>query len=246
MRILIVDDDSGMAETFGDILEAKGHRVRIASSGPEALAYIAEESFDVTFLDIKMAGMNGVEVLQRIRQVRPEALVVMMTAYALPDLVAQAEREGAVAVLAKPLPLDRVIRFLTDLLPRRPVLVVEDDPSFGQTLQDILERSGYSVAHTDGTLDVPSVLQQAQPDVVLLDLKLPGHNGCEVLREIRSRDADVPVFLMTGYGRELKTLVEEGLRDGARLCLHKPFSPDDLLRHLSEVRAERASVQLRG
>jgi CheY-like chemotaxis protein len=51
---------------------------------------------------------------------------------------------------------------------------------------------------------------------------------------------------MTGYGRELKTLVEEGLRDGARLCLHKPFSPDDLLRHLSEVRAERASVQLRG
>jgi CheY-like chemotaxis protein len=246
MRILIVDDDPGMAETFGDILEAKGHHVRITSNGVQALACIGEEAFDVTFLDIKMAGMNGVEVLQRIKRARPAALVVMMTAYALPDLIAQAEREGAVAVLAKPLPLDRVIRFLTELLPRRPVLVVEDDPSFGQTLQDILERSGYSVTQTSDAVRVSAMLREAHPDVVLLDLKLPGHNGCEVLREIRSRDADVPVILMTGYGQELKTLVEQGLRDGARLCLHKPFSPADLLRHLTDVRTERAGNQLRG
>jgi len=246
MRILIVDDDPGMAETFGDILEAKGYQVRIASNGPQALTCIGEEPFDVTFLDIKMAGMNGVEVLHRIKQARPGAVVVMMTAYALPDLIAQAEREGAVAVLAKPLPLDRVIRFLTELLPRRPVLVVEDDPSFGQTLQDILERSGYSVTQTNDALEVSAMLREAHPDVVLLDLKLPGHDGCEVLREIRSRDANIPVFLMTGYGQELKTLVEQGLRDGARLCLYKPFSPTDLLRHLTGVRAERASSQLRG
>jgi len=246
MNILIVDDDPGMAETFGDILEAKGYRVRIASDGPQALSYVGNESFDVTFLDIKMAGMNGVEVLQRIKQARPGALVVMMTAYALPDLIAQAEREGAAAVLAKPLPLDRVIRFLTELLPQRPVLVVEDDPSFGQTLQDILERSGYAVAHTTDALDVSAMLREAHPDVVLLDLKLPGHNGCEVLREIRSRDADIPVFLMTGYGQELRTLVEQGLQDGARLCLHKPFSPADLLQHLTDVRAERATSHLVG
>jgi CheY-like chemotaxis protein len=110
IRILIVDDDPGMAETFGDILEAKGYQVQIASDGPQALTYVGKESFDITFLDIKMAGMDGVEVLHRIKQARPGALVVMMTAYALPDLIAQAEREGALAVLSKPLPLDRVIR----------------------------------------------------------------------------------------------------------------------------------------
>lgn len=246
VRILIVDDDPGMAETFGDVLEAKGYRVQIASNGPEALAYIHEEPFDVTFLDIKMEGMNGVEVLQRIKHARPGALVVMMTAYALPDLIAQAEREGAVAVLAKPLPLDRVIRFLTELLPQRPVLVVEDDPSFSQTLQDILERYGYTVTQTTDASRVTAMLHEAHPDVVLLDLKLPGQNGCEVLREIRLQDANIPVFLMTGYGRELNALVEQGLRDGARLCLYKPFSPADLLRHLTGVQVERASSQLRG
>jgi len=235
-----------MAETFGDILEAKGYQVQIASDGPQALTYVGKESFDITFLDIKMAGMDGVEVLHRIKQTRPGALVVMMTAYALPDLIAQAEREGALAVLSKPLPLDRVIRFLTELLPQRPVLVVEDDLSFGQTLQDILERSGYSVTHTTDALEVSAILREAHPDAVLLDLKLPVQDGCEVLREIRLLDANVPVFLMTGYGQELQGLVEQGLRDGARLCLYKPFSPVDLLQHLTAVRAERASSQLRG
>jgi CheY-like chemotaxis protein len=67
-----------------------------------------------------------------------------------------------------------------------------------------------------------------------------------VLREIRSLDANVPVFLMTGYGQELQELVEQGLRDGARLCLYKPFSPVDLLQHLIGARAERACSQLHG
>lgn len=246
MRVLIVDDDPGMAETFGDILEAKGYQVQIASDGPGALACIGKESFDIAFLDIKMPGMDGVEVLHRIKQARPGALVVMMTAYALPDLIAQAEREGALAVLSKPLPLDRVIRFLTELLPQRPVLVVEDDRSFGQTLQDILERCGYTVARTTDALEVPAILRETHPDAVLLDLKLPVQDGCEVLREIRSLDANVPVFLMTGYGKELQELVEQGLRDGAQLCLYKPFSPVDLLQHLIGARAERACSQLRG
>ena len=244
MNVLIVDDDSGMAETFGDILEAKGHRVRIASDGPCALACVAEEAFDVTFLDIKMAGMDGVQVLQRIRQARPGAVVVMMTAYALPELIAQAEREGALAVLTKPLPLDRVIQFLAKLSPRRPVLIVEDDVSFGQTLRDILERSGYAVAHAVDARQVSDLLRTSRPDVVLLDLKLPGRNGCAVLREIRSLDADVPVFLMTGYGQEVRALIEQGLRNGARLCLHKPFSAGELLQHLASARVERAGSHL--
>jgi CheY-like chemotaxis protein len=246
LGILIVDDDAGMADTMGDILEAKGYRVKIASDGPKALACLQAEPFDVVFLDIKMPEMDGVEVLQRMKHMCPGTPAVMMTAYAVPDLIAQAEREGALTVLTKPLPLDRVLKFLDELAPARPVLIVEDDATFRNSLQDIIEAHGYSVV---SAVDAPSaveVARRSRPDVVLLDLKLPVADGYEVLREIRLLDPTTRILLMTGYGQELQALVEKSLQAGALLCLYKPFDPADVLRHVSSLRSQRAAGQLLG
>lgn len=117
LKVLIVDDDAGMAETLGDILEAKGYDVKIAPDGPEALEILQQESFDVTFLDFKMPKMNGVEVLQSMKRIRPQTSAIMMTAYAVPNLIAEAEREGVMTILTKPLPLDRVLKFLEEVIP---------------------------------------------------------------------------------------------------------------------------------
>jgi DNA-binding NtrC family response regulator len=120
LNILIVDDDAGLAETLGDILDAKGYRVKIASDGPEALEIYKNESFDIIFLDIKMPKMNGVEVLQSMKRMRQGTAAIMMTAYALPNLIADAEREGVLSILTKPLPLDRVLKFLEEVVPAGP------------------------------------------------------------------------------------------------------------------------------
>lgn len=114
LKILIVDDDAGMAETLGDILDAKGYEVKIARDGPEALAMFQAEGFDLIFLDFKMPKMNGVEVLQSMKRMCPKTAAIMMTAYAVPDLIAEAERVGVVTILTKPLPLDRVLKFLEE------------------------------------------------------------------------------------------------------------------------------------
>jgi CheY-like chemotaxis protein len=246
LRVLIVDDDAGMAETFGDILEAKGYHVQIAADGPQALTCFQGQVSDVLFLDIKMPGMNGVEVLQRIKRLCPGTQAVMMTAYALPDLIAEAEREGALTVLTKPLPLDRVLHFLEELAPARPVLIVEDDAAFRDGLQDILEAHGHTVVYAADAPGAVEVVRRFRPDVVLLDLKLPRTDGYQVLREIRSLDPTTAVLLMTGYGKELQTLVEQSLQAGALLCLHKPFDPRDLLRYVAGLRAQRAAGQLLG
>jgi CheY-like chemotaxis protein len=115
LKILIVDDDAGMAETLGDILEAKGYQVKIAPDGPEALDIFKTEAFDLIFLDFKMPKMNGVEVLQSMKRICPGTAAIMMTAYAVPNLIADAEREGVVTILTKPLPLDRVLKFLEEM-----------------------------------------------------------------------------------------------------------------------------------
>jgi CheY-like chemotaxis protein len=170
----------------------------------------------------------------------------MMTAYAVPDLIAQAEREGAVAVLAKPLPLDRVLRFLTQLAPAKPVLIVEDDPQFRAGLRDILEAHGYVVAAASDAAEAQAALRASPPDVLLLDLKLPVGSGYEVLREARALCPNAAVLLMTGYAQEYHTQVTQGLRDGALLCLEKPFDPSDMLRHIHEAQVQRAAREFSG
>ena len=241
LRLLIVDDDAGMADTLGDILEAKGYDVEIALDGLQALARVKAQPYHVIFLDIMMPEMDGLEVLRRVKRMAPGTLVVMMTAYARPDLMAEAERQGALAILAKPLPVDRLLQFLQAVAPSTPILIVEDDLVFASTLRDVLEAQGYGVACAADATQALEAARRSRPGVVLLDLKLPAGNGYEVLRAILQLDPSIVVLLMTGYGQEMKSLVDQSLRGGARLCLQKPFDAGEVLEHVRNVLVQPAA-----
>ena len=107
--VLIVDDNASQHQTMSLILRRKGYAVATASDGPEAIEKVRQRLFDMIFLDIKMPLMNGVETYRRIKEIRPDAVVMMMTAYAVEDLVQQALQEGAHGILYKPLDIERVI-----------------------------------------------------------------------------------------------------------------------------------------
>ena len=107
--VLIVDDNASQYKTMSLILRRKGYAVATASDGPEAIEKVRQGLFDMIFLDIKMPHMNGVETYRRIKEIRPDAVVMMMTAYAVEDLVRQALQEGAHGILYKPLDIERVI-----------------------------------------------------------------------------------------------------------------------------------------
>ncbi|MCK4449948.1 MAG: response regulator, partial [Anaerolineae bacterium] len=112
VSILIVDDDAGMCETLFDIMEDKGYRTVIALDGYEAIQKVKEMDFDVILLDIKMPGMDGVETFKQIKGIQPDAAVVMMTAYAVEDLIKDALFEGAYGVLYKPFDIEEVIQLV--------------------------------------------------------------------------------------------------------------------------------------
>ena len=114
--LLVVDDDSGMRDTLLDILEARGYRVGVAADGIEALEAIKTERYDLVLMDILMPRMNGVEALKQIKGIDDSVIVIMMTAYAVQDLIEEALREGVYRVLYKPLDIDEALSLIDEAI----------------------------------------------------------------------------------------------------------------------------------
>ena len=102
LRIFVVDDDRDFAESLADVLEPQGHTVALAFSGEEAVQRFATEDFDITFMDVRLPGMNGVESLFEMRRLKSDAKVMMMTGFSVEELPQQAVEGGAFGVLHKP------------------------------------------------------------------------------------------------------------------------------------------------
>jgi CheY-like chemotaxis protein len=118
-RVLVVDDNVSQCKTMSFILEHKGCAVAIAESGPEAIEIAKKNPFDIIFMDIKMPVMNGVEAYKQIKKIRPGAKAIMMTAYALEDLIGQALAEGAYGILYKPLDIKKMFDLIETGMEKR-------------------------------------------------------------------------------------------------------------------------------
>jgi len=118
-RILVVDDELIIRESLSGWLERDGHEVHTAESGEEALSKIKETRYDIIFLDIKMDGMSGLEVLTQIRQSEPEIAVVMITAYGSISSAVKAMKDGAYDYLLKPFDPTQLELLIQKILERR-------------------------------------------------------------------------------------------------------------------------------
>jgi two-component system, NtrC family, response regulator HydG len=232
--ILVVDDDQMMARTLHDILRASGYQAETAHSGPEALEMLEGQPFDCVLSDIKMPGVSGVKLYGSIKARQPDLPVVLMTAYSTDALVQEGLEAGAIAVLTKPLDLNRLLAFFSSLRRKPSIVIVDDDPHFCRTLGDILRARGFAVAQIT---DPHAVTEQVEDDgqVILLDMKLNSINGLDVLWEIRKRHPHLPVILVTGYRQEMGASVEAALRLGAYTCFHKPLQIEKLLQALTQI-----------
>ncbi len=108
-RLLIVDDEKSIRNALVQVFEYEGHEVLDASEGPEALEVAARMRPDVIFLDVKMPGMDGLEVLERLREADRGVPVVMISGHGTIDTAIEATRKGAYDFLEKPLDTDRLL-----------------------------------------------------------------------------------------------------------------------------------------
>ena len=108
-RILIVDDEPGIRQAVKQVLDYEGMEVRTAGSGGEAITLYPDFRPHVVFLDVKMAGLDGIETLGRLRALDPGAVVVMISGHGTVATAVQATQQGAFDFLEKPLDADRLL-----------------------------------------------------------------------------------------------------------------------------------------
>ncbi len=149
-RILIVDDEPGVRAALAQLLEYEGYEVRDASSGAEGIALYEKFRPQLVFLDVKMAGMDGLETLKRLREFDPAAIVVMISGHATIQNAVEATQLGAYDILEKPLDTDRILVTLRNAVGR--IDLAEENARLKATIEsryEIVGRSAVIHALTD-------------------------------------------------------------------------------------------------
>lgn len=237
LRIFVVDDDQDFAASLADVLELDGHQVEIAHSGEEAVKAFRKNDYDLTFMDVKLPGRNGVESFLEIRRHKPNARVYMMTGFSVEQLLEEAIAGGAYGVLHKPLDLRRLLDMLKEIKPEG-VLIADDDQQFVESIQDLLNDNGYRVfVARDGREAIDRVLDNGI-DVLILDLHLPVLNGLEVYMELKHRGRIVPTIIVTAYANEEVEALDELHSLTLTGVLTKPFDPEQLLDAIQSLTAK--------
>ena len=126
MKVLLVDDEEDFRTTLANRLRKRKLEVSEAEGGPEALASMNKQVFDVVVLDVRMPGMDGIEVLKRVKESHPLVEVIMLTGHASVESGIEGMRLGAFDYLMKPCDINDLIVKIQDAYQRK--LVLEAGP----------------------------------------------------------------------------------------------------------------------
>ena len=236
-RVLVVDDEAGLRMTLGANLELDGFEVVEAESGEHALELARGQRFDLVISDIRMPGIDGVQLFERLRALLPSVPVVLMTAFAVEALVRRALEQGAFALLPKPFDVPHAIALARRATSLPVVLVVDDLPAVGESLTLALAASGLRVrAAVDGP-SAEAVLAELNVDVCVVDMVLGGgSDGVAVAQRLKDLAPRLTVIAMSGH--EVPDLVNRMSAVGMRVFLRKPFRPEELIRVIAQARGE--------
>ncbi|MGD2154594.1 MAG: response regulator [Gemmatimonadales bacterium] len=296
IKVLLVDDEEAYVKTLAERMEMRDVGSRVALSGEEALEMLEEEPPDVMVLDLRMPGIDGMEVLERVKKKHPQIEVIILTGHGSDREEKEARRLGAFEYLQKPADTRQLLNtvraawrkslkaaaeFLKDSQDefdrsmtaaafaeagapeiarermteraRRhdddadeadaeglgasgetlKVLFVDDEEDFVRTMAERMEmREVGSEVALDGEQAL-RMLEDEVPDVMVLDLRMPGIDGLEVLRRVKKMYPRMEVIIMTGHGSEADEA--EARRLGAFDYLCKPVDINQLMEVVREA-----------
>lgn len=208
--ILIVDDEKAARFGMRMALEKDGHVVYEAASGQEALGLIETKYPGLIFLDINMPGMDGLEVLEKVREVEAPPLVVMVTAHGSERVAVEAMKKGAYDYIAKPFEIDELRLIAKNAMEN---LTLRNENKRLRSQLESLDSMGEIVGQTDAIKNIFAKIDKVSAtDVTVLILGESGSGKELVAREIhrRSRRSQVPLVVMNCAALP-ETLIESEL-----------------------------------
>jgi DNA-binding NtrC family response regulator len=225
LKILLVDDEKEFVESLSERLELRNLEADVVYDGEQALDALKEGKHDVMVLDLRMPGIDGIEVLRQAKKRNPDVQVVVLTGHGTDKDEAMAKKLGAIAYLKKPVDIDHLIGALKK--EKMKVLLVDDEREFVESLSERLELRNLEADVAYDGEQALDVLKEGKHDVMVLDLRMPGIDGIEVLRQAKKRNPNVQVVVLTGHGTDKDEAMAKKL--GAIAYMRKPVDIDRLV-----------------
>ncbi|MEO6606906.1 MAG: response regulator [Aestuariivirga sp.] len=231
LDILIVDDDVDNALSLGELLELEGHRPHVVHSGEAAIEAFVQGNFDVSFIDVLLPGLNGVESFLKIKKLRPDAKVYMMSGFSVAELLNQAMCNGAMGVLSKPMEPQKIMELVREVGENGIVVAPRFSPGFSKALGGALQAAGMpcQIVDKSGAIN-PNELQGVP---VILDLNASLIETVEAYAALR-RAGSMPATVIVA-GSDPVQIAGDSILQNLKVTgvLNKPFDPEALLELLN-------------
>ena len=237
--ILAIDDDPDFLSYLTDSLRSDGRSVAVATTAQEGIDLARSRSPELILLDVYLPDRNGLEVLHALKS-DPQTRDIPTLLVSVVDEKAEGFRLGADDYILKPVEGAVLIEAVEGALARsetsrKPpsILVVDDEPDVTLFLSDALASRGYRTDVAGSGEQALEAIRKSPPDLILLDLMMPGMTGWEVLQRLRDSEfSGIPVIVLSA--RDTPADVAQGLELGVRKHLGKTAGLDRLL---AEIRA---------
>ena len=229
--VLVVDDDPDIAQLVRMQLESNGYRVLTASRGHKALETARADEVDLIVLDRILPDMDGLDILDQLKGAPSTGKIPIIMLTIVED-DGEAMTRGASAYLVKPINEQLLLEQVDTVLTREGrVLIVEDDPDTTDVLTHALRRVGFTTEAARDGYEALAAARRVRPDVIIMDLRLPGMDGYEALSHLKRNitTGTIPIIAVSAHVTNPVAERERLIMLGATEFLLKPVAVEDLI-----------------
>ncbi|NIV14582.1 MAG: response regulator [Aliifodinibius sp.] len=246
-RILVVDDNEDVLTLLKQQLEEAGYQVITAAKSNQVLTQAKKYQPSLITLDIILDNTDGFEILEQLKADPETKDIPVVIASVLTNIRNKSLALGAADYIVKPFDKEQVLKAVQRLIeviePHhtnkrfKKILVVDDDKDIVRWLKEALDDYGFDVSGAYNGQEALLLIQEKQPDLILLDLKMPNMDGFAVIEKLRAEDttANIPVIVITGSSIDRKRDKIKVLGLGTGHLITKPFTFSELVSEIKRL-----------
>ncbi len=232
LRVLLVDDNADNRAVAQGLLEAAGHSVALAKSGPEGVSRAGEERFDLVLMDLHMPGMDGLTASSAIWHNEatlglPETRILAFTAHATAEVRDRALSLGMLGFVTKPVQREQLLEAMerTVTQPGR-ILMVDDSSDIRRLLTHYVRTAAHRGRTVQSGEEALDAVEKVPYQLIIMDIEMPGMGGLAAQKALRERGFARPILALTGHTEPEQHAVL--LEAGFNQVLTKPIRRDTL------------------
>lgn len=244
-NILIVDDNEDNRETLKDVLTDRGCNVETVGDGKSAIELVKKQDFNVVFLDVKLPEMDGMAVLEKIKELKPDLEVVMMSGYTSgysteDEYAKEAYKRGAGGYLYKPFDFEKIFSVIDKVSgekvpvePANSILLVDDEKGLKDFIKGIVKDKEYEIVQVGTFREAMEELNKKPFKLALVSINFTRKDEIEMVKEIKRAHENLRILLITDYA-SLKKVV-----DAVKNCIYdrilvKPLEMDKVKEYIEQ------------